>query len=99
MSSASAMPSLPIVPFVRHYVNASGSTMLPPPKAVIFDLDGVLADLCEMHRDLFIECFNEAVTLADGTHPDPPSGIKLMTTALHAEKLEGMSTKLKLRAA
>jgi HAD superfamily hydrolase (TIGR01509 family) len=97
MSTASAMPSLPFVPpFVRHYVNATGSTILPPPKAVIFDLDGVLADLCEMHRDLFIECFNEAVTLADGTHPDPSSGIQLMTTALHAEKLEGMSTKLKL---
>jgi HAD superfamily hydrolase (TIGR01509 family) len=64
------------------------------PRALIFDLDGVLADLCEMHRDLFIECFNANVVPAGGVAA--PGGAPLMTVSLHAEKLEGMSTKLKL---
>jgi beta-phosphoglucomutase-like phosphatase (HAD superfamily) len=86
---ASTMPAP--APAPRIFVNAEGEPLLGAPRAVIFDLDGVLADLCEMHRDLFIEAFNEAVAAGGGCDAR-------MTPALHAEKLEGLSTKTKLAA-
>jgi HAD superfamily hydrolase (TIGR01509 family) len=58
---------------------------------LIFDLDGVLADLCELHRDLFIESFN-ALARAPGVEGP------LLSGELHAEELEGLSTRSKLRA-
>ena len=58
---------------------------------LIFDLDGVLADLCELHRDLYIESFN-ALARAPGVEGP------LLSEGLHAEELEGLSTRAKLRA-
>ena len=63
----------------------------PPITTLIFDLDGVLADLCELHRDLYIDAFN-----ALAAHPALPS--PLLSKELHAEALEGLSTRAKLRA-
>jgi HAD superfamily hydrolase (TIGR01509 family) len=58
---------------------------------LIFDLDGVLADLCELHRDLYIESFN-ALARAPGVEGP------LLSEEVHAEELEGLSTRSKLRA-
>lgn len=63
------------------------------PRALIFDLDGVLADLCEMHRDLFIEAFNTLAQPAAGAPAGP-----VLSTEVHALKLEGLSTRSKLKA-
>jgi beta-phosphoglucomutase-like phosphatase (HAD superfamily) len=62
-----------------------------PITTLIFDLDGVLADLCELHRDLYIESFN---ALARSPGVEGP----LLSEEVHAEELEGLSTRSKLRA-
>jgi HAD superfamily hydrolase (TIGR01509 family) len=53
-------------------------------KALIFDLDGVLADLCDLHRLTFIRAFNDAV----GSH--------ILDDDLHERHLEGLDTRSKL---
>ena len=53
-------------------------------KALIFDLDGVLADLCDLHRLTFIRSFNAAV------------GITLLDDDIHERHLEGLDTRSKL---
>ena len=63
------------------------------PRALIFDLDGVLADLCEMHRDLYIESFNELARPPPGAPVGP-----LLSVEVHAQKLEGLSTRSKLKS-
>ena len=63
------------------------------PRALIFDLDGVLADLCEMHRDLYIESFNELARPPPGAPVGP-----LLSVEVHAQRLEGLSTRSKLRS-
>jgi beta-phosphoglucomutase-like phosphatase (HAD superfamily) len=53
-------------------------------KALIFDLDGVLADLCDLHRLTFIKAFNAAV------------GTSLLDDDIHERHLEGLDTRSKL---
>ena len=60
-------------------------------EVLIFDLDGVLADLCELHRDLFLESFNRGATQEGTVGP-------LLSKEVHNELLEGLSTRSKLRA-
>ena len=65
----------------------------PPITTLIFDLDGVLIDLCEFHRDLYIDSFNACATAAGGEAT--PGG--LLTKDVHSDFLEGLSTRAKLR--
>ena len=58
--------------------------MTSPPRALIFDLDGVLADLCDLHRSTFIGAFNDAVRAP------------LLDADLHERHLEGLDTRSKL---
>ena len=50
---------------------------------LLFDLDGVLVDLCHFHAECFVSAYNQYV--------QPP-----ITLVYHAEHLEGRSTKSKL---
>jgi len=59
---------------------------MPPRRTrcvLLFDLDGVLADLCALHRECFIHAFNEA------------HGSAVLDERTHAP-LEGMNTRAKL---
>jgi beta-phosphoglucomutase-like phosphatase (HAD superfamily) len=51
---------------------------------LIFDLDGVLADLCNFHRDTFIKSYNQLCN------------IKINET-FHNKHLEGLSTRTKIK--
>ena len=51
---------------------------------LIFDLDGVLIDLCNLHRDIFIKSFNQLSDLE-------------ITSEFHETHLEALSTRSKLK--
>ena len=53
-------------------------------KALIFDLDGVLVDLCDLHRETFIHAFNAL------------AGAALVNDDVHERYLEGLDTRSKL---
>ena len=55
-----------------------------PITTFLFDLDGVLIDLCDLHRNIFIKAFNKF-------------SIKLITDDFHEKNLEGLSTREKLK--
>lgn len=53
-------------------------------KLIIFDLDGVLVDACDWHRDAFIKAYT--------AHTD-----KIITNKYHADELNGLPTRVKLQ--
>ena len=83
--STARLVCCPALSATRKHASHCPTTLPPPPPS------GVLADLCELHRDLFLESFNQLASQEGAAAP-------LLSKEVHNELLEGLSTRSKLRA-